>query len=124
MVKRRKNRSWIISNKWFLALNVSNMSTLQCQVCKWLFSYANNTTTVAIRHLSSQNVTVHSLPHNSIAGQSIMMSAFLNASTRAVIPKQASVHIRWKAQCFRDSSILSISKVPSICRLIQWRHGI
>jgi hypothetical protein len=86
MVKRRKNRSWIISNKWFLALNVNNVSKLQCQVCKRLFSYANNTTTAAIRHLSSHNVTVHSPPHNSIAGQSTIISAFLNTSTGATIP--------------------------------------
>lgn len=74
--KKRKNRSWIITSGWVRVMMVDGTKKLQCTKCNRMFSYQNNSTSSAIRHVQSHGIRETSIRNGTVGDQSTIEAAF------------------------------------------------
>jgi hypothetical protein len=88
--RKRKNRSWIIANSWVRVLTVDGTKKLQCIKCNQKFSYQNNTTSSAIRHLESHGISESSIRNVSSGNQPTIAAAFASNRNNRTAQSPAS----------------------------------
>src|ERR1700730_16205647 len=75
--KRRKMRSWVVTNGWVKLVTINGDVNLRCTICRQDFNYASNSTSAAMRHVQKHHrATETSSPEANSRQQSSIHAAF------------------------------------------------
>jgi hypothetical protein len=128
--KKRKHRSWIIENKWVQRVTIGEQQKLRCSICNATatFSYENNATTSAIRHMNSHNITEANGQHGAAGRQSPIELAFPMQKSSVSIHSPETFRgliVRLLPQCkvpFTYVEKSTVQQLPYYCSTAKCRY--